>query len=96
MFFRAFEERTGMKTGGANHSDENGASSDGSFGPGHDNDARQRRRLGSGCRASECVFLPESHDKKEQGMLYPMMDRAFGKEEGSALLARTSLGRRDP
>ncbi len=29
-------------------------------------------------------------------MLYPMMDRAFGKEEGSALLARTSLGRRDP
>jgi len=38
----------------------------------------------------------ESHDKKEEGMLYPMMDRAFGEEEGSTLLARTSLGRSDP
>jgi regulator of cell morphogenesis and NO signaling len=47
-------------------------------------------------RANAFSSLMESYDKKEEGMLYPMMDRAFGEEERSALLARTSLGRRDP
>ncbi len=37
--------------------------------------------------------LMDGHDKKEEGMLYPMMDRAFGEVEGPALLAKTSLGR---
>jgi len=47
-------------------------------------------------RANAFSFLIESQDKREGGMLYPMMDRVFGEEERSALLARTSLGRRDP
>lgn len=38
--------------------------------------------------------LLDSHDKKEEGMLYPMMDRVFDEEESSALLAKTSLNHR--
>jgi iron-sulfur cluster repair protein YtfE (RIC family) len=46
-------------------------------------------------RASEFFALLDSHDQKEERMLYPMMDRAFGQEQGAALLARTSLSARE-
>lgn len=46
-------------------------------------------------QANALSFLMDSHDKKEERILYPMMDRAFGEQKSSALLAKISLSRRD-
>lgn len=97
VLFPAFEERTGMKTGGPTtvmrmeHRQMEALVRDMITTLGRGGDSAQVVE-----RANAFSSLMESHDKKEEGMLYPMMDRAFGEEEGSALLARTSLGRRDP
>ncbi len=45
-------------------------------------------------QAGSLSTLIASHDRKEQDILYPMMDRAFGEARGSTLLARTSLAGR--
>jgi hemerythrin-like domain-containing protein len=46
-------------------------------------------------RVNAFSALMDGHDKKEEGVLYPMMERAFGGAERRALLAKTSLGRRN-
>ncbi|HLH75990.1 MAG TPA: hemerythrin domain-containing protein [Candidatus Binataceae bacterium] len=48
-------------------------------------------RLGE--HAAALSSLLDSHDKKEEGMLYPMMDRVFDEDDGLALLARAGLKR---
>lgn len=96
VLFAAFEARTGMTGGGPTmvmrieHREMEALLQELGALFGSDNDTVQTVK-----RANAFCTLLDSHDKKEEGMLYPTMDRVFGEASSAELLARTGLGRRE-